>query len=156
MSYYGQVELIDKLTGITTSNIIRELGSDIFLALPFFQAFTGFDTVSSFYGKGKCKAYDVWIKIERKDDFTDVFIKLGEKPTDGTSDHIDILDRFLLQLDGSIHDKLGAARLGKFKTSTDIDFRLLPSSKEAPPKYLSCFLSSWVFLETVCRRTRYS
>ena len=36
MSYYGQVELIDKLTGITTSNIIRELGSDIFLALPFF------------------------------------------------------------------------------------------------------------------------
>ena len=36
MSYYGQVELIDKLTGITTSKIIRELGSDIFLALPFF------------------------------------------------------------------------------------------------------------------------
>ena len=128
-------------TGITTSNIIRELGSDIFLALPFFQAFTGCDTVSSFYGKGKCKAYDVWIKTERKDDFADVFIKLGEKPTDGTSDHIDILDSCLLQLDGSRHDTLGAARLDKFKTSTDIDFRLLASSKEAPPKYLSCFLS---------------
>ena len=128
-------------TGITTSNIIRELGSDIFLALRFFQAFTGCDTVSSFYGKGKCKAYDVWIKTERKDDFADVFIKLGEKPTDGTSDHIDILDSCLLQLDGSRHDTLGAARLDKFKTSTDIDFRLLASSKEAPPKYLSCFLS---------------
>ena len=128
-------------TGITTSNIIRELGSDIFLALPFFQAFTGCDTVSSFYGKGKCKAYDVWIKTERKDDFADVFIKLGEKPTDGTSDHIDILDSCLLQLDGSRHDTLGAARLDKFKTSTDIDFRLLASSKEAPPKYLLCFLS---------------
>ena len=90
---------------------MQELGPDICPALPFFYAFTGCDTVSSFYGKGKCKAYDAWVKSKRKDNFTDVFVKLGEKPTDGTSDHIDILGSFMLQLNGSSHDTLGATRL---------------------------------------------
>ena len=111
--------------------IIRELGTNIFLALPFFNAFTGCDTVSSFYGKGKCKAYDVWVKSERKDDFPDVFVELGGKPTNATSDHIDLLESFVLQLYGSRHDTLGAARLDKFQKSTDNDLRLLPPSKDA-------------------------
>ena len=89
--------------------IINELGSDIFLALPFFYAFTGCDTVSSFYGKDKCKASDVWVKTERKDDFTDVFVVLGEKPSNVTSNHIDMLKSFVLQLYGSRHDTLRSA-----------------------------------------------
>ena len=98
--YIGKVELDDIEIHAYLVNsdryynikqIIRELRSDIFLALPFFYAFTGCDTVCSFYGTGKCKAYDVWVKGERKDDFTDVFVELGEKPTNVTSDHIDIL-----------------------------------------------------------------
>ena len=104
LSYIGQVELndieihaylINSDRYYNIKQIIRELGSDICLALPFFYAFTGCDTVSSFYGKGKCKAYDVWVKSERKDDFTDVFVELGEMPTDVTSDHIDILESFV-------------------------------------------------------------
>ena len=59
--------------------IIRELCSDISLALPFIYSFTRYDIVSSFYGKGKCKAYGVWVKCERKDDFFDGFVELGEK-----------------------------------------------------------------------------
>ena len=94
--------------------MIRELGSDIFLALPIFYAFTECDTISIFFGKGKCKAYDVWVNIERKDDFTDFFIEFGEKPTDGTSGHIDMLENFMLQLSGLTHDTLGAARLDIF------------------------------------------
>ena len=35
-----------------------------FLALPFFYAFSGCNTVSGFYGK--CKAYDVWVKVKEK------------------------------------------------------------------------------------------
>ena len=85
--------------------IIRGLGSDIFHALPFFYSFTGCDTFSSFCVKGKCKAYDIWVKSERKDDFfDDVFVELAEKPTDVISDHIDMLT-------------LAAAWLDRYKSS---------------------------------------
>ena len=116
--------------------IIRELGSDIFLALPFFFAFTGYYTVSSFYSKGKCKAYDVWVKSERKYDFAYVFVELGEKPTNVTLDHSDLLESFVLQLYGSRHDTLGAARLDKFKKSTDNHLRLLPPNKDALRRHI--------------------
>ena len=96
--------------------IIQELGSDIFVALPFFYPFTGCDIVSSFYGKGQCKAYDVWVKSKGRDDFFDVFVELGENPTDVISDHIDMLKRFVLQLYGSRHDTLRDAPLDKFKS----------------------------------------
>ena len=56
----------------------------------------------------------VWVNIERKDDFTDFFVEFGEKPTDGTSGHIDMLENFMLQLSGMTHDTLGAARLDIF------------------------------------------
>ena len=64
----GQVELNDREIHAYLINpdkyyhikqIIQELGSNTFVTLPFFHTFTGCDKVSSFYGKGKCKAYDV-------------------------------------------------------------------------------------------------
>ena len=48
-----------------------------------------------------------------------------------TSDHIDMLENFMLQLSVLRHDTLGAGRLHKFKKSTDKDLHLLPPSKEA-------------------------
>ena len=111
ISYIGKVELNDTEIHAYVINsdrcysikqIIGELGSDIFFVLPFFYAFTERDTVSIFYGKGKCKAYDVWVKSESKDDFTDVELgELGKKPTNVTFDHIDLLVSFALQLYGS-------------------------------------------------------
>ena len=101
ISYIGQVELndieihaylINSGRYYSIKQIIRELGSDIFLALQFFYVPTECDTVSSFYGKVKCKACDVWVKSEGKDDFIDVFVKPGEKSTDVTSEHTDMLD----------------------------------------------------------------
>ena len=120
-----------KLRQVLQHQTLREFGFGIFIALPFFYAFTECDTVFSFYDKGKCKAYDVWVKSERKDDFTDVFAEFGEKPTNVTSDHIELLESFVLQLYGSRHGTLGAARLDKFKKSTYNDLRLLPPSKDA-------------------------
>ena len=108
VSYIGKVELndteihayvINSVRCYSIKQIIGELGSDIFFILPFFYAFTERDTVSIFCVKGKCKAYDVWVKSERKDDFTDVELgELGKKPTNVTFDHIDILVSFALQL----------------------------------------------------------
>ena len=53
--------------------------------------------------------HDVWVKSERRDDFFDDFVKLGEKPTDVISDHIDMLNSFVLQLYGLRQNTLSAA-----------------------------------------------
>ena len=66
----------------------------------------------------------------KKHDFTDVFVDLGENPTDVTSDHIYIHESFVLQLYGLRHYKFGADRLDQFKKSTFNDLYLLPPSKE--------------------------
>ena len=39
---------------------VANLGDDMCAALPFWYAFTGCDTVSSFYGWGKKMCWDVW------------------------------------------------------------------------------------------------
>ena len=43
-----------------------------------------------------CKEHDVRVKGQRRDGFTGVFVELGEKPTNVTSNHIDILESFVL------------------------------------------------------------
>ena len=96
----------------------------------------GCDTVSSFYGKGKCKVYVVYVKIERKDDVTDVSVEHGKEPTDIISDNIDMLESFVLQLYGTRHDKLGAARLDKLKKSTDNKLCLVTSRKDALQQHI--------------------
>ena len=112
-------------------SIIEQLGSDICQALPYFYAFTGCDTVSSFYGKGKCKAYDVWIQSKQKQQLTDVFCQLGEKPATVTVEQINILEKYVLELYGATHATLGASRLDKFNKSKDNNLRSLPPSKGA-------------------------
>ena len=112
-------------------SIIEQLGSDICQALPYFYAFTGCDTVSSFYGKGKCKAYDVWIQSKQKQQLTDVFRQLGEKPATVTVEQINILEKYVLELYGATHATLGASRLDKFNKSKDNNLRSLPPSKGA-------------------------
>ncbi|CAH0382503.1 unnamed protein product [Bemisia tabaci] len=44
-------------------------------ALTFFHAFTGCDSVSSFYGEGKTKAWSIWNKLEN--DLTGTFLRLS-------------------------------------------------------------------------------
>ena len=69
-------------------SLIRQLGTDIYKAFPFFYAFTGCDTASSFNGKGKCTFFDIWMKSQMKDDITKTFIKLGNMPESIDSDDI--------------------------------------------------------------------
>ena len=61
-------------------NAIR-MGPKTYEASRFFYAITGFDTVSSIFSKGKCKCWDVWQNDEQKDALTDVFIAMGNLPT---------------------------------------------------------------------------
>lgn len=59
--------------------ISNELGHRVCQALPFFYTLSGCDTVSSVWGKGKCKAFDVW--MEHKDELTQTFCTLAEQPS---------------------------------------------------------------------------
>ena len=99
--------------------------------LPFFYALSGCDTVSGFYGKGKCKAYDVWLKSSQKDDLTQVFTQLGETPAKVAPNMMNVLESYVLDLYGSKYTTLGAPRLDKFNKSTANNLRSLPPSKEA-------------------------
>ena len=47
--------------------------------LPFFYAFTGCDTVSSFYGHSKSKFWDTWMRSENNLKITQVFKELSEQ-----------------------------------------------------------------------------
>ena len=104
MYYFYWHHTWDRLWTDRHKNSRWQLGSYIFLALPFFYAFTGCDISPSFCGKGRCKAYTVWVKSDRNDDFTDVFVELRETPIDVKSDHSDMLQSLVLQLYGSRHD----------------------------------------------------
>ena len=60
------------------------------------------------------------------------------KPTNVTSDRIDMLGSFVLQLYGSRHGELGASLLDKFKKSIDSDLCLLPPIKKALCQHIDC------------------
>ena len=54
-------EIVNTPTFYNTRDIIEVLGPKTCQALPFFYVFTGYDIVSSFYQKRKCKSYDIWM-----------------------------------------------------------------------------------------------
>ena len=55
------------------------IGIHICGALPFFYAFTGCDTVSSYYNVGKCKFYDALSTFSKVDLLTEVFKVLSQR-----------------------------------------------------------------------------
>ena len=84
-----------------------------------------------FYGKGKCKVYDIWLKSSQNDDLIEVFIQLGETPAEVTPNMMNILESCVFDLYGFKHTTLGAAQLDKFNKCTTNDLRSFPPSKEA-------------------------
>ena len=73
-------------TWYNTLSLIEHLTIDVCKALPYFHAFTGCDTVSSFNGKGKCTFFVTWMESKKKNDLTKTFIKLGGMPESINSD----------------------------------------------------------------------
>ena len=57
-------EMVNSVCQYDIIGIVRAFGKETCDALPFFYAFTGCDTVSSFFSKDKCRAWDVWQNSE--------------------------------------------------------------------------------------------
>ena len=75
------------------------LGPNKCRGLPFFHALTGCDTVSSFGGRGKKKAWETWTACDEVTDVTAAFCALVASPTlSAIDDHMDALERFVVLL----------------------------------------------------------
>ncbi len=148
---YIHAYLINSVKYYDIIKTIRTLGLDTCHALPFFYAFSGCEIVSSFFGKGKCKMFDVWLHSVYKDDITEIFIKLGNSPIGVTPDQMDILEKYILELYGSRDTSLAAARLDKFNKSKDNDLRSLPPSKNALHQHVlrACYQAGYLWRQSV-------
>ena len=79
---------------IPVHDLATSLGPQRCLALPFFHAFTGCDTVSAFAGRGKKSAWDAWLAFS---EVTTAFVHLSAEPQD-TDFHMPLLERFTVVL----------------------------------------------------------
>ena len=78
------------------SLLSKELGDDVSKALPFFHAFTGCDTVSSFYNHSKLQFFDAWMLYSEKKSLTATFQELCNEPTHIKENQICALERFFM------------------------------------------------------------
>lgn len=72
--------------------IVAELGEEKAAVLPLFHSFTGCDTVSSFNGKGKKTAWDIWMMM---DEMTTCMQSLMISP-ENFMQHLALFERFVI------------------------------------------------------------
>ena len=80
------------------NDIALDLGEEVCQALPFFYAYTGCDTVSSFFNHGKCKFWDRWFDFENESLLTKVFSELSQRPTNITVEQTTHPEKYLLSI----------------------------------------------------------
>ena len=111
-----------------SSHLRKKLDHSICEALPFFYAFSGCDTVSSFFSKGKCKGWDIW--MEDRSNLDEVFIRLGSEPGELTNTNMNIIEKFVTKIYTKHNKLLTLLRIELFKYMKDSDLRKLPPSRE--------------------------
>ena len=82
--------------GFRHLEMAKTLGPERCIALPMFHAFTGCDTVSFFFGRGKKTACGTWMNF---DDITSAFCALAATPdVSAIDDRMEPLERFVILL----------------------------------------------------------
>jgi hypothetical protein len=110
----------DKFRYIPAHSIARSIGDQKARALPFFHAFTGCDTVSSFSHKGKKTAWETWMAFPH---VTEAFVTLSSIPESIPDECMVQLERFvvLLYCRTSEHSSVNEARKHLFARGRQID-----------------------------------
>lgn len=98
------------------NSICHTLGENKSLALPFFHSYTGCDTTSGFFGKGKKLAWEAW---KCYPDVTRAFIHMALNTythLDTDSQYFQLLERFTVVLYNktSVLDNIDEARMELF------------------------------------------
>ena len=131
------------------NDIALDLGEEVCQALPSFNAYTGCDTVSSFFNPGKCKFWDRWFDFENESLLTEVFIELSQRPTNITVEQTAHLEKYLLSIYyphmTGISD-LNFQRMQHFEHSLHSNLRPLPPSKAGHIEHIkrAAFEVDWV------------
>ena len=77
-------------------SLCLNIGLEFCGTLHFFYAFSGCDTVSSFFKVGKCKFYDALSTFKDIDSLKEVFKALGHEPGLISQHQLDILERYIV------------------------------------------------------------
>ena len=154
---YVQVMFV---TGNTTkmydiNAIAMQLVEDVCKGIPFFHAFSGCDSVSSFFNVGKCKIWDRWDEFEDQESLTKTFGELSSTPETITSEQLQIIEKFVVffyfgktrePLDINYH------RMNDFEHSAHGNLRLLPPCRAALTEQIkrATYEGGWV--ASLCKR----
>ena len=97
--------------------------------LPFFHAFSGCDTVSSFHGKGKRSAWQTWDMFEK---VSPVFTKLGSTPMAISDEDMQVIEEFVVLMydRSSSYKEVNEARLDLFARKQQ-SYDCIPSTSAA-------------------------
>ena len=131
----------------------HQLGYEESDGLPFFYAFTGCDSVSSFFNHGKCKFFDTWMKINQNDNtLTEVFQALSNKPLEITPDQFTTLEKYIIKVYNSnvIADIcLNRFRMNEFLKSACPNLRNLIMSRKGLIEHTkrACLQAGWLWRE---------
>jgi hypothetical protein len=132
------------------NEISLHLGEISCRALPFFFAFTGCDTVSSFFNQGKCKMWDRWFEYHDRENITRVFIELSRMPNSINESQLQSLEKFILFVYNpniSPSTSLDEYRMLEFECSTHSNLRLIPPSKVGLLEHAkrACYQGGWIW-----------
>ena len=138
---------------ISINECLEHLGENVALALNFFHAFSGADSTSSFYRKGKTVLYNSWMNYPMFEDLTSTFQKLSWLPSDETiKESLLMIQNFLYYVyrpssNPSPQNDLDELRMDLFKSSTTNSFRDLPPSTDGLGLHVrrSAYQSGWVW-----------
>ena len=130
------------------NDIALDLG-EVYQALPFFHAYTGYDTVSSFFNHGKCKFWDRWFGFENESLLTKVFSELSQRPTNIAAEQTTHLEKYLLSVYYPHMTSISALnfqRMQDFEHSVHSHLRYLPPSKAGHIEHIkrTAFEADWV------------
>ena len=137
------------------TSLAQQLGESVCKGLPFFHAFTGCDTVSSFYNHSKLKFWDAWMKSESKQLLADTFTRYINQPLSVRECDIDILHSFVMTVykpkmlpDTTVTE----ARIEEFLCSSNTNIlRLLPISRPGLIEHIkrACIQAGWLWRESI-------
>ena len=129
----------------------EEIGDTKSLGLPFFHAFTGCDTTSSFFQHGKCKFRDAWMASDPP--ITNTFIELSNMPIAINADHQHILELYLMAVylpkSYKSFSDINDARIKSFFHSTDPKLRSTIISRKGLYEHIkrSALQAGWLWKE---------
>ena len=116
----------------------QAIGLDTCQALPFFHAFTGCDTVSSFFNHWKKSMWEAWRKYPNHYSLTQIFEILSGTPEQIYPFQLNEIENFFkFVYYGKVSmESLDALRMNQFRCSTDNSLRTVPPWRDGLTEHI--------------------